>query len=287
MKLFSLGETEIRCSPILLIMLPIAVVLGSIRLVIVAFMSLCVHEAAHAMAAYRLGYKVSSLEIMPFGFVARLDLKDASAGDAAAIFAAGPVASLALAAISSLMESLVPVYREADLGLTEFNLLIAAVNLLPALPLDGGRLLSAAVSGRGRRTAHAVLRASGVLTGAAFLALFVLLLFNSEVNPTFLIMGVFLVIAALKERQAPSVIPSRVRRERALPVRSVAVTSDTGVLRAVGLLPTGGYSVVSVVDGNGRRIAELDGNSLIEALTVLGSEATVKEAVALYGRRVL
>ena len=287
MKLFSLGDTEIKCSPLLLVLLPAAAVLGSVRLLIIAFLSLCMHEAAHAMAARRLGYSVTGVEIMPFGFIARLDVSEAPPGDAAAVFAAGPVASLSMAAISALLEGIVPGCGIAELGLTEYNLLLAAVNLLPALPLDGGRLLSAAFSAGGRRKANRLLRSIGVLTGAVFIAIFLLLIANGAVNPTFFLMGVFLVISAVREHERPGIRPVRIRREAAVSVRSVAVAADTGLVRAVGLLPPRGYAVVSVVGENGRRIAELDGNSLIEAAGILGSGARVKDAVALYGKKMV
>ena len=108
MKLFSIGETEIRCSPLLLMLIPAAVVFGREGLLAAAFLSLSVHEAAHAIMAARLGFRPERIEIQPFGFVARADLRAASAGERALIYAAGPAASVMLAAFSALAGELIP-----------------------------------------------------------------------------------------------------------------------------------------------------------------------------------
>ena len=281
MKLFSLGNTEIKCSPFLLLAVPLAIAFGSGRLLIAALLSLCVHEAAHAAAARRLGHEVSSVEAQPYGFVARMELSDASAADSAAIYAAGPTASLVMAAVSALMEDIVPLYAEARLGLTEYNLLIFALNMLPALPLDGGRLLLAAFSKRGARTASLVLRASGVLTGLAFLALFVLLLLRDAFNLTFLIMGAFLIASALAEGRrlrVPRVTARPIRRGRCAEVRNIAVSEDTRLSEALRLIPSGGYTVLTVVDPTMRRRAQLDERQLVSACERLGAGATLREA---------
>lgn len=285
MRLFRLGETEIRCSPLLLAAVPLAFVFGREKLLAAAFVSLSVHEAAHAMLAHRLGQSVRSVELQPFGFIARLSCDEAPAADRAAIFAAGPLASLCMAAMSALLEDAAPFYAEAHLGFTEYNLLIAAVNLLPALPLDGGRLILAAFSRRGRRTALKALRIAGIAAGSAFIALFAWMLTFGALNPTFAVMGVFLIIAALREGPASPLCRTtgvRLMREGALAVHEIASSAQTPIHKALSMLPPGGYSVVTVVDEKLRRVAEIDEARLLEAAGVLGGSALLSEAVALY-----
>ncbi|MBO4384773.1 MAG: hypothetical protein J5854_05075 [Clostridia bacterium] len=286
MKLFSIGGTEIRCSPVLLAAAPIAALFGGFRLLAAAFISLLAHECAHAMAAKRLGYPVRSVEIQPFGFVARLDCAFASRADAAAIYAAGPLASLSMAALSSLAEGLFPTYRSAGIGLTEYNLALLAVNLFPAVPLDGGRLIYAACSPKGKKPAMLVLRALGVFTGSGFIAAFGILLYRGALNPTLIVMGVFLIISAVAER-SPSEFPA-LRRERTrsktpLNVTGVAVGEDMTVARALELLPPEGYAILTVLGRNGARLAELDEKQLADAAVGLGAMASMGEAVAFSG----
>ena len=286
MRLFSIRGAEVKCSLLLAAAAPFFAVLAGWRTFLTAFLSLCVHEAAHAMAAARLGYRVAEIELLPFGFRASLDCAEASPADAAAIFAAGPAASLSMAAMSALMEGLFPIYASAELGMTEFNLITAAVNLLPAVPLDGGRLVFALFSGRGRRIALKCLKASGFLTGAVFTAAFAMLLAGRELNPTLLLMGVFLMISSLRER-APGAVPKRRPKRLPLPVRHTAMAGDTDIASAIGALPAGSYSVVCVLDGEGGIAARLDESDLWDAALMLGSSAKLADAVALNGRKVL
>lgn len=286
MKLFSIGGTEIKCSPFLLAALPLAALLGGFRVLLTAFISLTAHECAHALAARRLGYAVRSVDLQPFGFVARLDCAFSSRADAAAIYAAGPLASLSMAALSSLAEGLFPVYRTAGLGLTEYNLVLLAVNLLPATPLDGGRLVYAACSSKGKRTALRVLRGLGVILGAAFIAAFGIVLSHGALNLTFLIMGVFLIVSAFTERPPesfPAVRRERVQVKRPLSVKGIAVASDTTVARALELLPSGEYAVITVIGNQGERLFELDEKQLEDAAAGLGACAAVRDAVAFSG----
>ena len=291
MRLFRLGETDIRCSPLLMAAVPLAIALGRGELLAMAFVSLSAHEAAHAMFARRLGYGVRSVELQPFGFVARLDSGGAPASDLAAVYAAGPVASLCMAAMSALLEDLVPLYAASNLGFTEYNLLIFAVNLLPALPLDGGRLLLAAFSGRGRKAAHRVLRLFGAAAGSAFIGAFAWMLTLGALNPTFAVMGVFLIISALREGSAPACVrpggAKRLRKGGQLAVRGIAASEKTPLYAALQMLPPGGYSFVTVVDERLRSIASIDEARLTEAAKVLGPCAQLGEAVALFGERMI
>lgn len=290
MKLFSIGGTDIRCSPPLLLLIPAAVIFGREKLLAAAFVSLSVHEAAHALMAARLGFRVSSIEIQPFGFVARTDLRGALPGELAAVYASGPAASLVLASLSSLAEAAIPAYAGAKLGLAEYNLLIFAVNLLPAVPLDGGRLILSAFLSRGRSAALKALKAAGVLTGAVFIALFAVMLAKGYVNPTFALMGGFLTAAAFREGGAGTVGAPRHRRiteRRALPVQNIAASKDASLAEAFSMLPQGAYSVLSVVDDKNRRMAELDEYELTLAAALLGASASLNDAVEIMHRRVV
>ena len=290
MRLFRLGETEVKCSPILLAMIPAAFVLGAGRLLFVIVLSLSLHEAAHAMAAKRLGVPVDSVEIQPFGFVARLDTRPLSPADSAAVFAAGPVASLCLAAFSALIESKSTAYASMKLGMTEYNLLIAAVNLIPAVPLDGGRLVYAAVSGKNKQRALPVLKTLGVISGAAFLGLTALLLYHGAVNLTFPVMGVFLIAAALRERPEaylPHITKRRLAASGSLEVREIAVREDRPIASALGLIPRGSYGVIGVIGEDMDIKARMPETELVKAAGLIGAAAPLKDAVALRGEKVL
>lgn len=287
MKLFSIGGADIKCSPFLLIAVPISCLFGKAALLSVTLLSLAVHECAHALVASRIGLRVYSLELQPFGAVSKMDVRSAAPSELAAVWAAGPLASLVMAGMSALFERALPSYAGAGLGITEFNALLAIVNLLPAMPLDGGRILCAAYEGR--RGALVFTRVFGVFTGLCFVSVFAFLLVHGLVNVTFAVMGVFLISAALSFRE-PELPPDTERLIGVgipLEVSQLAVSEDTRLARALRLLPRGAYAVIVAVDKRGRRTGELEAGEVRSAALRLGANAKLAEAVALKSRGML
>jgi Zn-dependent protease/predicted transcriptional regulator len=106
---------------------------------------LLAHELAHALVAIRNGVKVAGITLWLFGGVSRLDGEPKSAGAEALIAGVGPLTSLAIAMIAfGLAQLPVPALAGDLLAWLAFvNIALALFNLVPAFPLDGGRLLGA------------------------------------------------------------------------------------------------------------------------------------------------
>jgi Zn-dependent protease len=110
-------------------------------LVLLAFASVLLHELGHAVVARRLGVPISGIELSFFGGAAKMVELPKSANHEIAIAAAGPLVSIGLSAAGFGLGALTGVQLFSVLGW--INLLIAGFNLLPALPMDGGRILRA------------------------------------------------------------------------------------------------------------------------------------------------
>jgi Zn-dependent protease len=113
------------------------------------YVSLLSHEMGHALVARRLGVKVDGITLWLFGGVARLRGEAATPGMEAKIAIAGPLVSLTLAilfgaATFALDAASGPPLIEAGCAwLAGSNAILLIFNLIPAFPLDGGRLLRA------------------------------------------------------------------------------------------------------------------------------------------------
>jgi Zn-dependent protease/CBS domain-containing protein len=131
------------------------------------FASILLHELGHSLVARRLGIPIRSITLFIFGGVARL-ARDPQDGRAELkIAAAGPLVSLALAALFYGATRIDAVGGEGGsvAGYLAFiNLLVAVFNLVPAFPLDGGRLLRGLLwnSAGKRRATRAAARAGTV-----------------------------------------------------------------------------------------------------------------------------
>jgi stage IV sporulation protein FB len=115
------------------------------------FACVVVHELAHSVTARRRGIPVREITLLPIGGVSRLEKLPDNPSDELAIAIAGPLASFALGALAAVAVlltggRLVPidlVQGSILVRLAWFNVILGAFNLLPAFPLDGGRVLRA------------------------------------------------------------------------------------------------------------------------------------------------
>jgi Zn-dependent protease len=120
--------------------------LAGLVVVGIAFGSVLLHELGHAIVARRLGVRVSGIELHFFGGAAKMIELPRSANHEIAIAAAGPIVSLALAGLGLGVGAMTGSWFIAAIGW--INLTIALFNLIPALPMDGGRILRAALTRR-------------------------------------------------------------------------------------------------------------------------------------------
>lgn len=116
--------------------------------VILFFSSLLLHELGHAFRARREGMEIDGITLWLFGGVARFKGMFPSPGAEFRIAVAGPLVTLVLGALFVVLAVVAPLPDAVDgvvAWLGYINLFLLAFNLLPALPLDGGRMLRAAL----------------------------------------------------------------------------------------------------------------------------------------------
>jgi len=173
--------------------------------------SLLAHEGSHAVVARRHGVGVRSITLWLFGGVAQLDSEAHTPGADFAIAAVGPATSVLLAGVFGVAQLVLEhagaqgLVVDVVMWLWQINLLLAAFNLIPAAPLDGGRILRAGLwRGTGNRTRASVLAArAGIGFGVVLIGLGVVELFVGSpfgLWPAFL--GWFLFMAARAEGHA-------------------------------------------------------------------------------------
>jgi Zn-dependent protease len=145
------------------------------------FASVVAHELAHALVARRFGVQTSAITLFLFGGVATLEREPSSPKADALVALAGPAMSAVLAVVSlvavAVIDRFLPDSQVHDaLGLLGTyvvlaNAVLAAFNVLPAYPMDGGRVLRAILWHRSRDRDAATNAASRV--GIVFALLFV------------------------------------------------------------------------------------------------------------------
>ena len=137
------------------------------------FVCVIVHEISHCLVARRRGADVVDILLLPIGGMSELTSTPEAPGDEFAIAIVGPLTSLALGALFAAGGLLLgarmwpPTLFAGSwwARLTWLNLVLGAFNLLPAMPMDGGRALRAVLARKGSRlgATHAAARVTRVI----------------------------------------------------------------------------------------------------------------------------
>jgi Zn-dependent protease/predicted transcriptional regulator len=171
------------------------------------FASVVLHELGHALQARREGIRTNEISLWLLGGVAALEDAPRTAGGAFRIAAAGPAVTAVLAALLVPAALLVDGPGGAVIGWVAYaNVLLLAFNLIPAFPLDGGRILQAALWRRSGDRVRATVSAAraGRAFGFGLIGLGAgLFVVGSGIGGVWLaVLGWFLSSAATAERDA-------------------------------------------------------------------------------------
>jgi Zn-dependent protease/predicted transcriptional regulator len=190
---------------------PIAYVTAAIAAAVLFFLSLLAHELAHAVVARRNGVEVRGIVLWLFGGVAQLEGDPQTPGADFRIAAVGPATSVAVALVSGAVAAALVALGITGLVAGVFgylagvNVMLAVFNLVPAAPLDGGRILRAVLwAWRHDRVRAAVTAArAGRVFGYVLIALgFLQVAYGQGLSGLWpVLIGLFLVNAATAEEQ--------------------------------------------------------------------------------------
>jgi Zn-dependent protease len=122
---------------------------GGLALAVLLYLSVLVHEASHALMAKRFGLPVNHITLQFFGGMTSIDGEPDSPRQEFWVSVVGPLSPLGVSLVAFLAYAVVSdgLIGLAFSGLAWTNLLVGIVNLVPGLPLDGGRILKALVWG--------------------------------------------------------------------------------------------------------------------------------------------
>jgi Zn-dependent protease/CBS domain-containing protein len=226
--------------------------------------SVLAHELSHSVIARLMGLPVRRITILFFGGVSEISRDPETPARTYLVSVAGPLMSLVLSALAFLVLMLASLQDTVHYVVTIFaavNGLVAIVNLLPGLPLDGGHVLRAAVwqltgsSDKGSQVAAYAGRglAAAVVVGGLVIASIPQFRDISQLDLFMAaLLGVYLWQGAtveLRQARLHRILPTLELRR--LVRRAIAVTADTPLAEAVRRARTTGARALVVVDHDG------------------------------------
>lgn len=276
-RLFSIGSTEVYFHLATVLLAVYMVVLKQAQILMISMLSILAHEAAHAAAATCMGKPPQEIEITPLGGMMRLeDEGGLSATRLILVLLAGPLASFGLCWLSLWLTNIGLLSTATGRQLFSSNLLFLCGNMLPALPMDGGRLIALLLAQRLRReTVNRIMRGMGTAIGIGFIILnLVFSIRYGGWNLSFSMTGCFLMYAAahctttaaLAEMRAFMDRKIRMECKETVPCKWVTIVNHTSLRKAIKLLAPNGYTMFACVDPSGlSAVKVLEENVLIAA----------------------
>jgi Zn-dependent protease len=232
--------------------------------VVLLYASVLVHELAHSLVARSYGLPVRRILLNPLGGISEIEREAPTPGREFAVAGAGPALSLVLAAIGWGLAQAAPYGVTGALirQLVVANIIVGVFNLLPGLPLDGGRMLRAVIWKITRKPTTATIAAAWVGRGLA-VALLAIPFFSGGLAGGDIVSTLWvLVIAAFMWTGATQSIKATRFRERlpALQARrlarkAISVSASTPLAEAVRQADEAGARAIVVVDHDSKPIA--------------------------------
>jgi stage IV sporulation protein FB len=265
--------------------------IGTAVLVLLLFVCVVLHEFGHALAARAYGINTPDITLLPIGGVARLERIPEEPGQELVIAAAGPVVTAILAlSFFIVIASRGDIELRASIqgndllvNLFKINVWLLLFNLIPAFPMDGGRVLRALLA---TRLSYARATQVAATVGQAFAFLFGIVgLFGiPHVYPSnpFLIFIAFFVYLGASQEAALAQMKDVSRR---FPVSSAMVREfrtlgeDATLEEAVDALLATSQHDFPVMDGNGNVAGLLTRHDLIAALRKNNSSLRVGDVM--------
>jgi len=253
---------------------------------VLLFLCVLLHEFGHIFTARYFGVMTPDVILLPIGGVARLERIPEKPSEEFLIAIAGPAVNVAIAAVlvlfagASLDPSHFGAIENDKLGLTErlaiVNMFLALFNLIPAFPMDGGRVLRALLA-----TRFGYVRATEIAATVGQAVAFLLGFIGLFGNPLLIFIAGFVYLAASAEAHLVAIraMSQGVPVTAAMMTDFATLTPDEHVDNAVERLLRTSQSEFPVVDGLGRPLGLLARNDVIRALKERGPDARVGDVM--------
>jgi stage IV sporulation protein FB len=280
--------TELHISNFFFLLIPLLLVAGFAVEYLIAFFSISIHEISHMAAARSRGCRLRIIKLMPAGISATIDEGYRTKLDSIIIYSSGPVANI-LMSIASFLINLILVHpSDYLLFFALSNIYLAAFNLIPAIPLDGGRILNELLSDSiGLISAGKHLRRLAFILSAAFIILGIYQLISSRINFCLLVIGIYIMLIFRTGKMEASLMNikqiifrrSRILKKGVYPARDLIAMKSMLLGDTIKNMDFDRYHFIHVLDNDFKLIKIFSENDILESMLKYDADMTFEELI--------
>ncbi|MCC5911580.1 MAG: M50 family metallopeptidase [Clostridiaceae bacterium] len=285
MKKFKIIGVTIKINHLLLPILVFSFYFGFFHKVITTLIVITIHELAHAFTSKYYGINILEIELFPFGGVAKTEgYLELDPMKEMIIAIAGPIANFIMLFIALAISHYAAVTMHIFSFFILANLTIALFNLLPILPLDGGRILRAYITIKFgfKKATDLVIKISKVLSILIFF-IGITLSINTLESLLLSTIAVFLYtrINIEKERLAYAFVYQIINKKRYVIDKEIMEVKCLTALESITLKKIlyefvfYKYHFITVINNKGEIVAQLTENEILDAIMEEGHNVTL------------
>ncbi|RDV05700.1 site-2 protease family protein [Undibacter mobilis] len=258
----------------------------SVIFMLLLFGCVLLHEFGHIFTARAFGVSTPFVTLLPIGGVAQLERIPEEPSQEFLIAIAGPLVNVAIAALlilfggAELTQNAAAAIDNSQISMVDrlaaVNLFLALFNLIPAFPMDGGRILRAALAAK-----LGYVRATEIAAAIGQFVAFALGFIGLMVNPILIFIAIFVYLAASGEAHmvALRAVSRGVPVSHAMMTQFAALAPEAHVDEAVQTLLATSQGEFPVVDAGGKPVGLLARGDIIKAIKTLGPDARVADSM--------
>lgn len=245
----------------------------------IGFIIIMIHEGIHLITARILGYSGFSIDIFPMGTSLKFkELEEASPKDDIIISLSGPIGNFLIAIVSCFIGKYYSISCLIEFG--NYNLVIGIFNLIPAFPLDGGRILRSLLNLKLIfKKANKVSLNISIVIGYIFGGLFLIAAYKGDLNVNLAFFSVFILTISYREKRRIAYIimgyiikkKEKFIRRGYLENKNMSVYYKLNILQVIELIDKNKYNVFTVLDDDMNVLGILYEEDILNGIKELGN----------------
>ena len=286
---FQLNKIDIELKLLLLPVLLLFFLIGQIYTYLVVFICATLHEISHVIVAKIFKVKVEAIEVLSVGLACRIDrYKKLTLIKEIALYASGPFTNVLLAIGAVLLKDRITcITNEASEMFILINISLACLNLLPIIPLDGGKILKALLRSRVRllELSKLCINISKIMSILIFI--FAILVFGISGNFSIFMVCIFIIFHVFKYRDlinSESIIDfldkkKNLKFKKTIKTKVIAAFHTISLFDLIKEFSLNNFYIVVVLDNQFRIISMVNEIEIINYMIEFSTSAKLGDLV--------